>query len=25
VTQGGVTRLRYRTGRTLSVGVTWEP
>lgn len=25
VTQGGVTRLRYRAGRTLSVGVTWEP
>jgi hypothetical protein len=25
VTQGAVTRLRYRTGRTLSVGVTWEP
>ena len=25
VTQGGVSRLRYRTGRTLAVGVTWEP
>jgi hypothetical protein len=25
VTQGGVTQLRYRTGRTLSVGVTWGP
>jgi len=25
VTQGGVTRLWYRTGRTLSVGITWEP
>ncbi len=25
VTQGSVTRLRYRTGRTLSVGVSWEP
>ncbi|MGH7520710.1 MAG: TonB-dependent receptor domain-containing protein [Gemmatimonadales bacterium] len=23
--QGGVTRLWYRTGRTLSVGLTWEP
>ena len=25
VDQGGVTRLWYRTGRTLSVGITWEP
>ncbi len=25
VIQGSVTRLRYRTGRTVSVGVTWEP
>jgi hypothetical protein len=25
VTQGGVTRLWYRTGRTASVGITWEP
>jgi hypothetical protein len=25
IDQGGVTRLRYRTGRMLSVGITWEP
>ena len=25
ITQGGVTRLWYRTGRTVSVGMTWEP
>ncbi len=25
VDQGGVTRLWYRTGRTVSVGMTWEP
>ena len=25
VDQGGVTRLWYRTGRTLSVGISWEP
>jgi TonB-dependent receptor-like protein/carboxypeptidase family protein len=25
VEQGGVTRLWYRTGRTLTAGITWEP
>ena len=25
ITQGGVTRLWYRTGRTVSAGITWEP
>lgn len=25
ITQGGVTRLSYRTGRTVSLGLTWEP
>jgi outer membrane receptor for ferrienterochelin and colicin len=25
IVQGGVTRLRYRTGRTIAAGLTWEP
>src|SRR6185312_8031675 len=25
IDQGGVIRLWYRTGRTLSIGITWEP
>jgi hypothetical protein len=25
IDQGGVTRSWYRTGRTLSIGITWEP